>query len=194
MRFTLDLAALPAGYGEALLPLADAKAHLRVLEDDEDDLIAALRDAAIDAVEQYTGLRLRARTGADALTWRGECLPTDDSQMLRLGARPATALTSIVWLDSSGASVTGDVATLRIVDGDGLLPKPGESWPSDVAGGVTIVFACVLATAPPALIMAAKMLLATFYTNRESVVTSGMTAELSHGFKMLCAPYRRWQV
>lgn len=194
MRFTLDLAALPAGYGQALLPLDDAKAHLHVLEDDQDDLIAALRDAAIDAVEQYTGLRLRARTGADALTWRGECLPTDDNVMVRLGARPVTTLSSIAWLDSSGASVTGDVATLRIADGDGVLPKPGESWPSDVAGGVTIVFACGLANAPPSLILAAKMLLATFFMHRESVVTAGLTAELPLGFKMLCAPYRRFQV
>lgn len=41
--------------GEAVLPLADAKAHLRVLHDDEDGLIGSLRDAAVSHVEKSLG-------------------------------------------------------------------------------------------------------------------------------------------
>ena len=44
--------------GESILPLADAKAHLRVLHDDEDTMIGQLRDAAISHVERVSGVAL----------------------------------------------------------------------------------------------------------------------------------------
>lgn len=195
MIFTLDIAAMPAGYGEALLPLAAAKAHLRVLHDDEDDLIDALRDAAVTMVEQFTGLVLAPRTGADAMVWRAEALPVTTAP-IRLGVRPIRSIVSMSYLDSAGDEQAVDVADLRIVDGDSIMPKPGARWPVGVAGGVTVTFAVGLdgGKVPASLIHAAKMFVATLYDQRELAVSDGLEGEITAGFAMMCRPYRRYRV
>jgi uncharacterized phiE125 gp8 family phage protein len=193
MIFTLDIAAMPAGYGEAILPVALAKAHLRVLEDDDDDLIEALRDAAIEMVEQYTGLVLGPRTGDGALVWRAECLPVNGPVLL--ARRPIRSIVSITHLDAVGDEQAIDVDTVRIVDQDRIVPK-WKQWPSGVSGEVVVTFEAGLdqEAAPASLLAAARMFLATLYAQRETVVTGTIVGELPHGFKMLCAPYRRLRV
>lgn len=188
MVFTLDIAALPAGYGDAVLPLEAAKAHLHVLEDDDDDLIEALRDAAVEMVEKYTGVILNPRTGDDALVWRAECLPAGG---VSLGVGPVTEIVSAAWLDAAGDTQAIDVATLRIVDQRTIAPLPGSAWPTGIAGGVVITFEAGLTSAPAPLVTAAKMFLATLYRHRETIVTAGLVEEVPHGFAMLCRPYRR---
>lgn len=189
MHYSLDIAALPEGYGEALLPIAEAKAQLRVLEDDDDALIAVMRDAAIATVEDYTGLVLGPRTG---LVWRAESLPRY-SNALNLGVRPATALQSVTYLDSIGAEQEVDVADLRIADQCRVMPVAGTSWPSDVSGGVVIAFDAGLeeGQAPPALISAARLMLGTLYQFRETVVSGTIVNELPLGFEFYCRPFRR---
>jgi len=189
MHYSLDIAALPEGYGEALLPIAEAKEQLRVLEDDDDALIAAMRDAAIATVEDYTGLVLGPRTG---LVWRAESLPRY-SNALPLGVRPATGLQSAIYLDSVGAEQEIDVADLRIVDQSGVMPVAGASWPNDVSGGVVIEFDAGLAAgqAPAPLISAARLMLGTLYQFRETVVSGTIVTELPLGFEFLCRPFRR---
>lgn len=193
MIFTLDIAALPEGYGDAVLPLSAAKAHLHVLEDDDDDLIEALRDAAVEMVEKYTGVILNPRAGDDALVWRAECLPPERASVA-LGVGPVIDVVSAAWLDSAGGEQEIDVATLRIVDQRSIAPRPGSAWPVGVAGGVVIRFEAGMAVAPAPLVTAAKMFLATLYMHRETIVTAGLVAEVPHGFAMLCRPYRRIRV
>lgn len=191
MRYTLDIAALPAGYGEALLPLDAAKQHIRVLHDDEDDLIEALRDAAVTMVEQYTGLVLGPRTGADALVWRAECLPALGP--VSLGCRPVRSVVSVGYLDSAGDEQSADAETFRVVGQGSISPKVGASWPSGVSGGVVVTFAAGLdeGSIPAPLITAIKMFLATLYDNREGAVLEGVTGQISAGFASVCQPYRR---
>ena len=191
MQFALDPAALPDGYGEAVLSIAAAKAHLRVLHDDEDDLITALRDAAVQMVEQYCSIRLNPMTGSDALVWRGEVLPRDSRCGVRLGARPVTEIVSVTYLDGANVSQSMDVATLRISDQDMILPVPGASWPGDDAGAVVITFEAGMDDQPAPLIAAAKMFLGTLYLQRETIVTGGAVAEVPMGFRHLCNPWRR---
>lgn len=191
MRYTLDIAALPTGYGEALLPLDAAKQHIRVLHDDEDDLIEALRDAALTMVEQYTGLVLGPRTGADALMWRAECLPV--SGPVSLGCRPVRSVVSVGYLDSAGDEQTADADGFRVVGQGSISPKAGASWPAGVSGGVVVTFAAGLeaGAVPAPLIHAAKMFLATLYDHRETVITGTIVEDVPQGFAMLCQPYRR---
>ena len=195
MLYSLDLTGLPAGAGEAVLPLAQAKQHLHVLHDDDDDLITALRDAAVVAVEEYTALRLTPRADDDALVLRGEALPLGNAP-LRLFARPVTNIVSVAYRDAENGAKSVDVATLRIVDGDSIAPVPGQLWPTDCEGALVVTFEAGLAAGkiPAALGVAASMLVATWFTMRESVTTEGATIELPHGFKMLCGPYRRVRV
>ncbi len=191
MRYTLDIAALPAGYGEALLPLDAAKQHIRVLHDDEDDLIEALRDAAVTMVEQYTGLVLGPRTGADALVWRAECLPA--SGPVSLGCRPVRSVVSVAYLDSAGDEQTADADGFRVVGQGSIAPKAGAAWPAGVSGGVVVTFEAGLeaGAVPAPLILAAKLFLAALYDNREGAALEGITGQVSAGFASLCQPYRR---
>ena len=193
MIFTLDIAALPEGYGEAVLPVGAAKAHLRVLHDDEDDLIKALRDAAVEMVEQYTGLVLGPRVGADALVWRAESVPGWGPVLM--GRRPIRSIASITHLDSAGGEQAIDPTTFRVIDQDSIVPKSGQ-WPSGISGGVVVTFAAGLdeGAVPAPLVTAAKMFLATLYANRETIVTDGAAGHVTAGFAMLCRPYRRIRV
>lgn len=189
MTYELAPFGLPAGYGESILPLAEAKAHLRVEHDDEDVLIAAFRDAAVDAVEKYTGVILAPRTGDDALVWRAESLPP----RVRLGVRPVTGVTAFAYIDSDGDAQTGDVATLRLGPGGEVLLKAGESWPSDINAGVQITFEGGLTAAQRAgttLVQAVRFMTAHLYMNREHVITGTISGELPDGFRAMCAPYR----
>lgn len=181
---------MPAGYGDAILSLDDCKAHLRVLSADENDLIGALRDAAIEYVERYCGVKLGPLTG---LTWRAESLPSATSAHVDLALRPVTGLTSVTWQDGNGGPVVGTVGDFRVSAGGQLRPAIGKSWPSGVAGEVVVTFDAGYAAneAPNSLLSAVKLMLGHLYMNREAVVTTGMAGEIPLGVAALCAPFRQ---
>lgn len=192
MIFELLHSAMPDGYGEDLLPLALAKAHLGLMADDTDDdaLVAALRDAAIDYVEQHCGLFLGPR---EDVTWLAEQFPGRDSTPIILGARPGVVLVSISWKDSSGAAVSGTLADFRVSQHGEVLPAIGKTWPGDVGGGVTITFDAGFAanSAPPTLIHAARLMLGHLWIHREAVISSGAAGETPLGVAQLCSRWRR---
>lgn len=187
MLFQIAPSAVPDGYGEALLPLAACKAWLRILDDEFDPLITALRDAAIDAVEQYTGCYLAPRTGLVA-TFAG----FDGAAAMRLGRGPeaSIAVQSVAYADSTGTAIAMDGSAWRWAVG-GLLPAIGTSWPSG-ASQVAVTFSAGFpaGTCPAGLITAAKMFLAHLFANPEAVVTQGAAGELPLGFRMLCDQHR----
>lgn len=186
MEFELSPFALPADYGDGIVSLAEMKQHLRVLDDDEDDLIGLFRDAAVDMVERYCSLRLAPCTG---LVWQAERLPGK----LQLGVGPVTSITGLTYLDNVGASQSADVAGLRVGVGGVVQPLPGSSWPSGVAGGVSLTFTAgfTAANRPAALVQAVKMFCAHLFLNREAVTANGAAGgEIPLGFRMLCGAYR----
>ena len=184
--------------GEAVLPLADAKAHLRVVDDtSEDSLIGVLRDAAINLVEQFTGRRLAPAT----IT-----ITANDFARLEmgLGVHPVLSVSSIKYDDSAGAEQTVSASVYRVVHGRQIVRKPGQVWPSDLAGDVP---GCVRATCvaghdgaetpvsgstppPQALIVAAKIMLSHLFENRDGIITEGSGGALPPGFEALCLPFR----
>lgn len=173
--------------GEAVLPLDLAKAHLRVLDDDSDDLIAAFRDAAVDMVEQYAQRAMASRD----FKWLGRF-----SQVMRFGIGPVTAITVISYLDTEGASQTPVVAdTLRVAFGDQVEFKMDVDIP-DIADGDGVVEITFTAghddnlPLPPSLVAAAKLMLGHLFMNREAVAAGTAMAEIPFGVKQLCAPYR----
>lgn len=189
MIFELLHAPYASGYGEALLPLATCKEQLKVDIDDDDALIAILRDAALEFVERYCSLRLTETAG---LIWRAEGFPCAGRPIV-LGLGPATNITAISWLDSAGAAVNGDVSDYRLGLHGEVLPTIGGSWPSDVGGGVQITFTAGYAVneAPLSLLHAARLFLGHLYNNREAVTDRGTEAEVPFGVRQLCAPYRK---
>jgi uncharacterized phiE125 gp8 family phage protein len=189
MLFTLTPSAPADGYGETLLPIVALKSWLRVDTNDEDDLIAALRDVGINAVEQYANLRIGPCAGLVVTFDRF-------GPRMRVGIGPAATVvvTGITYLDSSGASVVIAPGGWRVGQDGGIMPAIGTCWPrcgSEVA--VTFNAGFPADTCPPGLITAAKMFAAHLYANREAVVTSSTSvssSELPLGFTMLCDQHR----
>lgn len=183
MQFELAPFDLPTEYGEGIVPLADVKAHLRVLHDDEDALIGFYRDAAVDMVERYCGVYLAERSD---VVWRGESLPSS----LDLGVWPVSEITAVTWLDGDGADVTGEADIWRVVRRGEIALRPGQSLPSGVSAGVAITFNAGFVTPPPALLQAVKMFAAHLYENREALSMGAMKGEIPLGFRSLCSTYR----
>lgn len=187
MQFELAPFALPAGYGEGIVPLADMKAHLALTEDETefDALIQIYRDAAIDMVERYCAVCLGPITGA---VWRGEALPSP----LSLGVWPLNAVSAVDWLDQQGEAVSGDPADWRIVRRDTIALKPGKTLPTGIGGGVTITFDAGFTdeTRPAALVQAVKLFAAHLFLHREAVIAGTIAGEIPLGFKLLCGQYR----
>ncbi len=183
MTFTTTGAPLD---GDTVLPLADAKAHLRVLNGDEDALIAALRDAAIDWVERYCAISLSAR----AFTYSGDGFPT----RFRLPYAPATDVTAISTFDTSGAAVALDPADWQFRAGH-LYPAIGSSWPTVLngAGSVTVTFTAGYASAadiPPAILSAVKLLTGHLFKQREATISGQVVTEVPFGVTALLAAFR----
>lgn len=185
MQFELAPFALPADYTEGILPLADLKAHLGVLEDDQDGLIEIYRDSAIDMVERYCGVRLGEVTGAK---WHGESLPTT----LTLGVWPVTAITAISWLDQTGDEIDGTASDWRVLRRDTITLKPGATLPSGVAAGVEITFDAGFTDAnrPAALVQAARLFAGHLFIHREAVLSGTISGEIPLGFAQMCNAYR----
>lgn len=184
MLFHLTHAAPAEGYGEALLPLEETKAWLRVLNNDQDDLIGALRDAAIDMVEQYGNLRMGPWTGLTAV-YAG----FGTGMRIGGGLGEPLAITGISYSSSAGTVVMPD--GWRLDARQHIVPSSGLRWPNG-ASDVTVTFdagypegAC-----PKVLITAAKMFVAHLFINREAVVTGTITSEVPFGFATLVDRYR----
>lgn len=179
----------PEGYGESILPLEAAKVHLAVLHDWQDDLIAALRDAAIDWVERYTAIPLAEQAG---LVHHRRQMPTG-SEIVRLGAWPLIAVTAISYARADGTAASFAPANLMFGVHDEVMPRPGQRWPDDSEGPVTITFTAGLQDAQaqrPALVSAVRMMMAHLYLNREAVITNGATGETPFGVIALCGAHR----
>jgi len=185
MQFELTPLALPNDYAETILPLATLKAHLSFTaeETEFDGLIEAYRDAAIDMVERYCGVRLSPIE--DAVV-RLESLPSP----LDLGVWPVTAIKAITWLDDNGDEVTGDAADWRIIRRGTIGLKPGRTLPAGIGGGVEITFDAGFETPPPALVQAARLFVGHNFLHREAVITGTISGEIPLGFRDLCARYR----
>lgn len=188
MLFTLTPSAWPEGYGEALLPLDDAKAWLRLDGDDEDALVGVLRDASINAVEQYANLKL-APVSDQVATFE------EFGERMRIGIGPVAtfAVTAIRYVDLNGEPGAIDAGGWRIDRAGGLMPAVGTTWPAG-ASAVEVTYSAgyPAAACPPALIQAARMMLAHLYRNRAAITVGSSAAalELPLGFTMLCDQYR----
>lgn len=187
MIFELSPFARPAGYGEAIVPLADVKAHLSIdaSEDEFDDLLEFYRDAAVEMVEDWCELKLGPATG---LEWRGETF----TEGMRIPDGPNLELVSAEWLDTAGAPVTGDLDLLRLGPANTIVAVPGQTWPTGVGGGVVVTYNAGFAAGecPAKLVQAVKMFAAHLFANREAVVSGVQSGEVPLGFQALCS---RWK-
>jgi len=185
VTYTLTTAAT-----EEPVTLDEAKAHLRIDHDDEDDHIAALITAARQWAEMYTRRQFISATYTLYLDWfPGEIV---------VPRPPLISVTSISYLDTAGASQT--LATSVYAVDAVALPgrirlKFNESWPGTrtIENAVTVVYIAGYgaATAVPETAKAAlKLLVAHLYENREPYIVGTSVSALPMAAKSLLSAER----
>jgi uncharacterized phiE125 gp8 family phage protein len=154
----------------------EARKHCRITTTDDDDQIAAM---IVDA-------RVQAETSTDrqliTATWELglDSFPTGtDPIYLPLGR--LQSVTSIIYLDTSGASQTLSSANYRVItrrEPGIIVPARGLAWPmADYqAESVVVKFVCGFGLTErdvPRLLRRAMLLcIGSWYINREDIITS----------------------
>jgi uncharacterized phiE125 gp8 family phage protein len=177
--------------------LAEAKAHCRFFEGDEDAVIAGAIRAAVDYVEGYSGLRLINQTWAWSTT-----LPCFWSGYLRLPLTPVQAITSITYTDTAGDLQTLGPATYSL-KGDRIILAPEAQWPSVWRGpdSATVTFTVGYGedhnSIPHDIRQATMMLIAYWFNQREAAAIgaeAGPVSDVPFSVKQILEPYRVWAV
>lgn len=167
-----------------LLGLDEAKAHLRVDHDDEDDLITGLIAGAVAYLDGWQGVLGRCIL---AQTWA----ITSVSLVTQRLPFPDVQSAVVSYLDADGDSQTVDPSSYRVETwrGQGWLVFGTDFSAAPLQAGrddaVTITAVYGVDVAPPALKVAALMLVGHWYRNRE-----GGTDDIPAPVKALIAPYR----
>lgn len=176
----------------APLTLAEAKTHLRVVDDTDNDYIVGLIRAAADKIERDTGLVLRQRAVSVAFEGWGQ------NQRLPLWRGPAVSVSSVVYDDEAGAQQTLAANQYRLRDFAGaawIVPANGVTWPAIESGigTVRVTYQAGYASndaVPPSLRQAALLMIGHWYENREAVNVGSQVGELPMAYDALISPYR----
>jgi uncharacterized phiE125 gp8 family phage protein len=186
----------------APISLEEAKAHLRVMEDDEDDLIEALLFAAIEHAEHFTGLTITPRQREVAF----DAFPTETTDGLELGTWPVHDAQITFTVNGVEDIVSSSSETVLEVELD-TYSRPAvitaTSWPSADAraSAVRVSFSAGFQSATdstdtpdylplPAGVRAAVLLmLGHLYANREASVDRALS-EVPFGIDALLRPHR----
>lgn len=160
------LTALAPFDGEAILPLADAKEHLRLTDSDtfHDASVEDARDDAIAWFESHASVSLEER---DFLWTEAEF----DCRM-RFPRRPATEVDSISYYDADGVD-TELVADDWYFGDNELSAAAGTSWPcsSGQPGSVRVTFTAGYAAPadiPLNAMRAIKLALTAYFEDRSN--------------------------
>lgn len=155
---------------------AEAKAHLRVDQSDEDSFIEGLVTAARELFEDETGRQLAKATYV--LTLDG--FPSS-GEAIELPRPPLLGVTSIEYRDS-GAEVTWDAAEYAVHAHSGPMAMPGrivpvDSWPSADSVVVTYEAGFADGAVPESLRASLLLILGDLYANREGQFVGTITTE-----------------
>jgi len=181
----------------------EAKLRLRVDNDRENYVIDSLIDAATELVEVDTGQTFRVSTfqttfdgfptpavfsGVDPILFPLEVDALSPSRM-ELPEFPLTAVTSISYVDTNGATQTLSTSVFSVdtkAQPGLIILKPGQSWPATQLTPDAVTVTYTAGQTPPARAKQAVMfLVATWYENRESVVIGAVPVELQNAYKKL---------
>lgn len=179
--------------GEEPITLADAKAQLRVDHTGDDPLITGLIATARQAAEARTGRALVTQKWRQTL----DAWPIDG--VIELDKPRLISVEAVSYLDSTGTRQTLDPAAYQAVT-DTLIgtvqPAYGTDWPAcrETPGSIRVDYTAGYgnAAAVPQPIKAWMLLaIATWYGQREAIITGTIVAELPRSFwDGLLDPYR----
>lgn len=183
----------PPAANDPIITTAEAKVHLRVDGSDEDALIASLVSAATAHLDGWSGILGRCLV---TQTWRQDFDAFCPRLRLPLIAATITELRAFADDDDTGSVVTAsNYELLEDALGSYVRFADDYSFPSSVreTRGVRVTFAAGYgaATAVPASIKAAMLLMiGHWYKNREAV-TETSAVDLPYAVDALIATYRR---
>lgn len=190
LKFELDTAA-----SEEPVTLAEAKAHLRIPsgETGDDTYVTALIAAAREVVEKITNRKLVTQT------WKYFLDKFPEERSFEL---PYPKLQTVTWIKyyDEEAALTTLSTDIYQVDNRGIVGlvanKKDQSWPEtedERLSAVEVKFVCGYGAAsavPEAIKSAIKVLVATWYENREAIVVGVMASKVPNTVSLLLANYR----
>lgn len=170
----------------AALTLEEAKRHLRVERDDENDDIDRLIAVASERAEDFLNRKLMTQTWM--ISWdRGEYLWVDSRGVVKLPFPPLQAVDSIKYTDAAGVEQTIDPAYYQV----DIVSEPGRIapaagmvgiWPwlmpsllpiAPALSAIRVQFKCGYSENNPMPLkikQAMLLMLGHFYENREAVL------------------------
>jgi uncharacterized phiE125 gp8 family phage protein len=160
--------------------LAEARRHLDVMRDDQDEMILSMITAAREWVENYTGLSING----DAVTQTFRCFRAG----IALLVWPAQddAEVTVAYLNKAGEPVEVTGARLwRAAKPARLLPPLNGAWPTDADGTIAVTVTGV----PFSLKAAMLLMIGDLYNQREETAV-GVSISASGAVENLCHPYR----
>lgn len=157
----------------------EIKEHLHLDAPDQDDWLAKSIKTAASFVERDAEIALYTSTWTLTLDGFPDWL-------IELRKPPIQSVSSIVYLDDSGASTTLDSSLYRVSTAGRpgrITPEFGQFWPStySVSDAVVITFVAGSTSReliPPEAIQAIQMLVGHWYRNRETVVSTGAVPQV----------------
>lgn len=170
--------------------LAEAKAHLRVDHDDQDDLISAQIRAATAWLDGWSGILGRALI---TQTWRQEFGRFADHLPLPLA--PVTAIDSVSYFDAGNVQQTLDTGVYDLfADARGayVTRRSGQSWPATFrrADAVSIIFTAgygAAADVPEPIRQALLLIVQRLFDGADTSID----VAIDRTVHALIAPYRR---
>ena len=162
--------------------LATLKAHLRIDEATEDDILQMYLDAATAVAQEQLGKALISQTWNESVRYV--------NGRVDLTVNHVQSLSSITYYDSDNVQQTATLSDFDLVAGDDWAYVESDAWPSlySRADAITFQYVAGFGSSPdsiPANIRQAILLLAgQYYANRENVSEAKLT-ELPQAFTAL---------
>ncbi|WP_421579497.1 head-tail connector protein [Shinella sp. M31] len=174
-----------------IISLADAKAHLRVLHDDDNGYISGLIATAGDWLFGENSWLGRSATASEWELTRCE-FPVG---RIDLPKPPLVSVNGVFYTPSNGdeeQELTG-FRTLGEGGSGYILPAKDQEWPETDGEpeSVRIEFTAGYAALPASIKHAALLLIGHWYENREAVAEAKLSA-MPMAVEALLMPYRNW--
>jgi uncharacterized phiE125 gp8 family phage protein len=181
----------------APVSMAEAKAHLRQVDDDEDDLIALYLGIATRNVEDWTGRALVDQTWQLAL----DTFP-DEGEIL-IPKPPLIEVVSVVYDDADGneQTISTDDYDVDTASEPGwVVPVTDVDWPTplEAINAIRIRFRAgyvdtnspPTTTIPPPLKGAVLLELGSLFEHRSLIEVGAIPYQLPFGIQNMLRPYR----
>jgi len=170
--------------------LAEAKAHLRVDHDDQDDLITAQIKAATAYLDGWSGILGRALV---TQTWRQDL--AGFAARMPLPLSPVSAVVSVSFFDTSNVQQILDAGVYDLfADARGayVARRSGQSWPATFrrADAVSIIFTAgygAAADVPEPIRQAILLIVQRLFDGADTSID----VAIDRTVQALIAPYRK---